>query len=51
LEEFRVQQDELNRKFAELEATLKQKDVDHDKEIYDLERKAVIEKDRYNTDS
>lgn len=46
LEEFRVQQDELNRKFAELEATLKQKDVDHDKEIYDLERKAVIEKDR-----
>lgn len=46
LEEFRVQQDELNKKFAELEATLKQKDVDHDKEIYDLERKAVIEKDR-----
>lgn len=46
LEEFRVQQDELNKKFAELEAKLNQKDLDHDKEIYDLERKAVIEKDR-----
>ena len=33
-------------KFAAMEEELKQKDEDHQKTIYDLEKKAVIDKDR-----
>lgn len=46
LEEFKVQKEELMGKFAAMEEELKQKDEDHQKTIYDLEKKAVIDKDR-----
>ncbi|OWF54650.1 cilia- and flagella-associated protein 157-like [Mizuhopecten yessoensis] len=46
LEEFKVQKEDLMAKFAAMEDDLKQKDEDHKKMIYDLEKKAVIDKDR-----
>lgn len=46
LEEFKVQKEDLMAKFADLEAQLLQKEQDHKDVIYNLERKAVIDKDR-----
>nr|XP_002123434.1 cilia- and flagella-associated protein 157 [Ciona intestinalis] len=46
LEEFRVQKENLMQKFADMEANLKQQETDHNNTIYELERKAVVDKDR-----
>ncbi|XP_044848414.1 cilia- and flagella-associated protein 157 [Mauremys mutica] len=46
LEEFRIQKDELMGKFAALEEQLKKQEEDHKEYIYNLERKAVLDKDR-----
>ncbi|XP_043576370.1 cilia- and flagella-associated protein 157 [Chiloscyllium plagiosum] len=46
LEEFRVHKEELMAKFASLEEQLKHQDEEHNEIIYDLERKAVVDKDR-----
>ncbi|KAJ8300128.1 hypothetical protein KUTeg_021647 [Tegillarca granosa] len=46
VEEFEVQKVELERQFEEMKQALAQKDVDHEKIIYDLEKKAVMDKDR-----
>ncbi|XP_025112375.1 cilia- and flagella-associated protein 157-like [Pomacea canaliculata] len=46
LEEFKVQKDDLMAKFAMLEEELKKKQQDHEEDIYNLEKKAVIDKDR-----
>ena len=46
LEEFKVQKEELMAKFAKMEEELRQKEKDHQDSIYNLERKAVIDKDR-----
>ncbi|XP_053863869.1 cilia- and flagella-associated protein 157 [Malaclemys terrapin pileata] len=46
LEEFRIQKDELMGKFAALEEQLKKQEDDHKEYIYNLERKAVLDKDR-----
>lgn len=47
LEEFRVQKDEYLKKIEELEEQLIQKDEILEDEIYQLEKKAVADKDRY----
>ncbi|KAJ1133694.1 hypothetical protein NDU88_000172 [Pleurodeles waltl] len=46
LEEFRVQKEELSAQFAALEEKLKKQEEDHKQLIYNLERKAVVDKDR-----
>uniref|UniRef100_A0A8C5F1N7 Cilia- and flagella-associated protein 157 n=1 Tax=Gopherus evgoodei TaxID=1825980 RepID=A0A8C5F1N7_9SAUR len=46
LEEFRIQKDDLLGKFAALEEQLKKQEEDHKEYIYNLERKAVLDKDR-----
>ncbi|XP_069741843.1 cilia- and flagella-associated protein 157 [Narcine bancroftii] len=46
LEEFRVQKDDLMAKFAVLEQQLKQQEEAHSDIIYNLERRAVVDKDR-----
>lgn len=46
LEEFKVHREELMAKFANMEEELKQKDEDHKSAIYDLEKKAVLDKSR-----
>uniref|UniRef100_A0A670KHW5 Cilia- and flagella-associated protein 157 n=1 Tax=Podarcis muralis TaxID=64176 RepID=A0A670KHW5_PODMU len=46
LEDFRIHKDEIMSKFAELEAQLKKQAEDHKDYIYNLERKAVIDKER-----
>jgi len=53
LEEFQVQRQELLNETAQLEATLQEQEKIHQSEIYDLEKKQVIDKDRYSysTDS
>ncbi|KAK3087928.1 hypothetical protein FSP39_012548 [Pinctada imbricata] len=50
LEEFRVQKDDLMAKFAAMEEELKQKDEDHKTAIYELEKKAVLDKSRLKTE-
>ena len=47
LEEFRVQQEDLLNKFADMEQLLKNKEEQHKEQIYQLERKDVVDKDRY----
>ena len=47
LEEFRVQKEDLLNKFEEMEELLKSQKEDHREQIYQLERKAVVDKDRY----
>ena len=47
LEEFKVQKEDLMAKFAMMEEELKKKDQDHKENIYNLEKKAVMDKDRY----
>lgn len=46
LEEFRIHKDDLMGKFAALEEQLKKQEEDHKEYIYNLERKAVLDKDR-----
>ncbi|XP_078405763.1 cilia- and flagella-associated protein 157 [Cetorhinus maximus] len=46
LEEFRVQKEELMAKFAALEEQLKNQEQKHNEIIYNLERRAVVDKDR-----
>jgi len=46
LEEFKIQKEDLMKKFADLEEQLKQQEADHKDTIYNLERKAVVDKDR-----
>nr|XP_025038385.1 cilia- and flagella-associated protein 157 [Pelodiscus sinensis] len=46
LEEFRIQKDEIMGKFAALEEQLKKQKDDHKEYIYNLEKKAVLDKDR-----
>ena len=47
LEEFKVQKEDLMAKFANMEEELKKQDEAHQEVIYNLERKAVVDKDRY----
>jgi len=49
LEEFRVQRDELLNQTAQLEATLQEQEQIHQSQIYDLEKKQVIDVDRYSS--
>ena len=46
LEEFRVQKETLLNKFADMEQLLRDKEDGHKEQIYQLERKAVVDKDR-----
>uniref|UniRef100_A0A8C7E7J7 Cilia- and flagella-associated protein 157 n=1 Tax=Naja naja TaxID=35670 RepID=A0A8C7E7J7_NAJNA len=46
LEEFRLQKDEILAKFAERENQLRKEEEQHKEIIYNLERKAVIDKER-----
>lgn len=46
LEEFRVQKEDLMAKFAKMEEELEKQQKDHKEVIYNLERKAVVDKDR-----
>ncbi|XP_067867953.1 cilia- and flagella-associated protein 157 [Heterodontus francisci] len=46
LEEFRVQKEELMAKFAALEEQLQKQEKEHSDIIYNLERRAVVDKDR-----
>lgn len=46
LEEFRIQKEDLMAKFAALEEQLKQQEEEHSEIIYNLERRAVVDKDR-----
>ncbi|KAJ6654620.1 hypothetical protein lerEdw1_006773 [Lerista edwardsae] len=46
LEDFRLHKDELLAKFAELEGQLKKQEEDHKEFVYNLERKAVLDKER-----
>ncbi|XP_062815949.1 cilia- and flagella-associated protein 157 isoform X1 [Anolis carolinensis] len=50
LEEFRIQKDEIMAKFADLEDQLKKQEEDHKATIYNLEKKAVIDKERLKKD-
>jgi len=47
LEEFRVQREGLMNETAQLEATLQEQEKIHQQQIYDLEKKQVIDNDRY----
>ena len=47
LEEFRAQREELTQKSKDMEEQLKTQEQNHKEQIYQLERKAVIDKDRY----
>lgn len=46
LEEFRIQKEDLLNKFAEMEELLNTQEQNHKEQIYQLERKAVVDKDR-----
>lgn len=46
LEEFRVQKEDLMAKFAKMEEELEKQQKEHKDVIYNLERKAVVDKDR-----
>jgi hypothetical protein len=46
LEEFKVQKEDLMAKFAKLENELESNKLEHKDVIYNLERKAVVDKDR-----
>jgi len=47
LEEFRVQRQELMTETAKLEATLQEQERIHQQQIYDLEKKQIVDTDRY----
>lgn len=46
LEEFRLQREELMKKSAEMEEQIKTQENNHKEQMYQLERKAVVDKDR-----
>ncbi|XP_035683625.1 cilia- and flagella-associated protein 157-like [Branchiostoma floridae] len=46
LEEFKVQKEDLMAKFAQMEDNLQHQREDHEEQMYQLERKAVVDKDR-----
>ncbi|XP_066287380.1 cilia- and flagella-associated protein 157-like [Branchiostoma lanceolatum] len=46
LEEFKIQREELMRKFANLEEDSRKLQEEHQEQMYKLERKAVVDKDR-----
>jgi len=46
LEEFRIQKEDLLNKFSEMEDNLYTQEQNHKEQIYQLERKAVVDKDR-----
>ncbi|KAI8514481.1 hypothetical protein Bbelb_070720 [Branchiostoma belcheri] len=46
LEEFKVQKEDLMAKFAQMEDNLQHQKEDHEEQMYQLERKAVVDKDR-----
>lgn len=46
LEEFKVQKEELNKKFEQMEEDLQNQADGHNDEIYKLEKKQVVDKDR-----
>ena len=46
LEEFKVQKEDLMAKFAMMEEELKKQAQEHKENIYTLEKKAVMDKDR-----
>ena len=48
LEEFRVQREELMTATAKLEATFQEKERIHQQQTYDLEKKQIIDTDRYS---
>jgi hypothetical protein len=46
LEEFRLQKNDLNAKFAQQEVEMKEKDTDHESSLREVERKFIISKNR-----
>ena len=46
LEEFKVQKEDLMKKFEMMEASLADQKKGHEEFVYDLERKQVVDKDR-----
>lgn len=46
LEEFKIQKEDLMKKFEMMEESLQQQKRDHDDVLYNLERKQVVDKDR-----
>ncbi len=50
MEEFRIQKDDLLAKFAAIEEKLKEQENEHNEVLYELERKQVVDKDRYVKD-
>ncbi|XP_042334772.1 cilia- and flagella-associated protein 157 isoform X2 [Sceloporus undulatus] len=50
LEEFRLQKDEVMAKFAELEGQLTKQKEEHKATVYNMEKKAVIDKERLKKD-
>ena len=49
LEEFKVQKDDLMAKFEALEEELAQELENHKEATYELEKKQVVDKDRYDS--
>lgn len=47
LEEFRLQKEELTEKFATLEDQLRKQECDYKDYVYNLEKKSVLDKDRW----
>ena len=47
LEEFKVQKEDLKKKFESMEEELDSQAQNHKDEIYKLEKKQVVDKDRY----
>lgn len=47
LEEFRLQKEELMEKFMSLEDQLQRQEIEHKDYVYNLEKKSVLDKDRW----